>query len=169
MNCIQESTQRNLDDSVPCKNIDRPESQTSLNQLEHYQTPRVKSNQREHSADQQEELYDDVAILAEFMARQKEFKDNKDVEETGRVQVATEKRSWNRFVGGKKPKSIDSTTVQEMNPRNWNGIDQVDDLAATRMNTFQKLISKMENSLGKAPVKSTPTMLPNKTNAADNA
>ncbi|XP_031840461.2 uncharacterized protein LOC116430443 [Nomia melanderi] len=167
LNCTQGSTRRNLDDSVSCKNIDRLESPVSLDQMEHYQTPRLKSNQREHCTDQQEELYDDIAILAECLARKKEFKDSKDVEETGKVQVATEKRSCNRFIGEKKPKSIDFTTVQETNPRNRNGIEQVDDHAATKMNNIQKLISKMENSFGKAAVKSTPTLL-NKTNATDN-
>ncbi|XP_076649496.1 uncharacterized protein LOC143357129 isoform X2 [Halictus rubicundus] len=174
LNHIRESARRKLDKSVPGDDNDRPKSQTSFEESEHYQTPRPNSNSnyREHPVAQEEELYDDIAILAEFTARQKEFRNSRDSEEAReiRAQSSPEKRSWNRFVGGKRSKAIDSARNQETyTPRNSNGTECVDDLAATRMNTFQKLINKMENSLGKGSVKATPSMLSNRTHVIDNA
>ncbi|XP_078040667.1 uncharacterized protein LOC144471938 [Augochlora pura] len=167
-NHVGESVRRKLDTSVPGDSIDRPKSQASLKEIEHYQTPRPNSNHREYPADQQEELYDDIAILAEFTARRKEFRSSRDSEQTPRVQVSLEKKSWNRFVGGKRSKPADPVTTEETN-QNSNGTEPVDDLAQTRMNSFKKLISKMENSLGKTSVKTTSTSLSNRMNATDNA
>ncbi|XP_076286866.1 uncharacterized protein LOC143212211 isoform X2 [Lasioglossum baleicum] len=171
---VQESARRKLDKSVPGDDTKRPKSQASFEESEHYQTPRQNSNRYEHPVAEQEELYDDIAILAEFTARQKECRNSRDSEEAREIkekaQASPEKRSWNRFVGGKRSKLTDSVTNQETNTsRNSNGTERVDDLAATRMNSFQKLISKMENSLGKGSVKTTPTMLPNRTHVTDNA
>nr|XP_033331076.1 uncharacterized protein LOC117223062 [Megalopta genalis] len=169
-NHVGETVRRKLDTSVPGDGIDRPKSQASFKEIEHYQTPRPNSNHREYPADQQEELYDDIAILAEFTARQKEFRNSRDGEQTTRAQASPEKRSWNRFVGGKRSKPVDSITVEETNTtQTSNGTETTDDLAQTRMNSFKKLISKMENSLGKASVKTTSTTLSNRTNATDNA
>lgn len=119
--------------------------------------------------DQQvDDLYDDVAILAEFTARQKEVLNNRDNENATRSQISPEKKAWNRFVSGKRSKTVDST-VTETNSRVLNETeDSSDDFGeqhnTSRMNTFQKLISRMENSLGKAPSRTTSSILLNKTN-----
>ncbi|XP_015436065.1 PREDICTED: uncharacterized protein LOC107191513 [Dufourea novaeangliae] len=169
LNYTRELARSNHDESVPCENVDRPVSQLSFDENEHYKIPRGKSNHRQYPVDQQEELYDDIAILAEFTARQKESLGKKEGEETTRIYANVEKRSWNRFVNGKKLKPVDTVAGPEANRRNSIEAENTDELAATRMNTFQKLISKMENSLSKTSVKATPTMLPNKLNLINDA
>ncbi|XP_012140188.1 uncharacterized protein LOC100879848 [Megachile rotundata] len=135
---------------------------------EHYKIPRVDAGHPKSILIETDELYDDIAILADFTARQKEYPVKKDNEET-KLQASPEKRSWNRF--GKKTKTID--TVSESN-RASNGLEDVTDefneqQSSLRMNTFQKLISRMENSLGKASVRTASSMLLNKTNVVNNA
>lgn len=141
---------------------------------EHYKTPRIDAgHSKSVLIDQRDELYDDIAILADFTARQKEYFGKKNSEEITKLQVSPEKRSWNRFVSGKKSKTLDST-VSETNSRVSNGTeDMTDDFneqqSSMRMNTIQKLISRMENSFGKASVKTASSMPLNKTNVANNA
>ncbi|XP_050582355.1 uncharacterized protein LOC126918474 isoform X1 [Bombus affinis] len=151
-----------------CENLDV--SQQSFEDNEHYKMPRPESHYpRCLPVDQQvDDLYDDVAILAEFTARQKEVLHNRDNENATRSQISPEKKSWNRFVSGKRSKTVDSM-VTETNGRVLNETeDSSDDFGeqhnSSRMNTFQKLISRMENSLGKAPSRTTSSILLNKTN-----
>ncbi|XP_017794152.1 PREDICTED: uncharacterized protein LOC108575769 [Habropoda laboriosa] len=163
------------DRPVLCENIDY--SQESFEDNEHYKTPRVESRFAKYLSDDQqaEDLYDDIAILADFTARQKEVTGKKDNEGVPRSQINLEKRSWNRFVTGKKSKVTAESVVSETNGRILkNGIDDLsDDLAehhgSMRMNTFQKLFSRMENSLGKTSVRTASSMLSNKTNVTNNA
>ncbi|XP_076248968.1 uncharacterized protein LOC143188524 [Calliopsis andreniformis] len=157
----------NADNFVLCENTDY--SQQAFEDNEHYQTPRA-DPAKYLPTDQQEELYDDIAILADFTARQKEVLGRKDSDDT-KTQTGWEKRSKSRFVNGRKSKVIDSTS-SETNSRRSSEIEDADDPdqqhGLIRMNTFQKLISKMENSLGKASVKKTPSMMLSKTNVTNN-
>lgn len=162
----------NAENFFTCENADY--LQQSFGSNEHYQTPCAEpTNFRKYRpTDQEEELYDDVAILADFTARQKEILGRKDSEDATRTQTGWEKRSRNRFVNEKKLKIIDSTEV-ETNSRRLSGTEDAGDSdeqhGLTRMNALQKLISKMENSFGKASVKIAPSMLLNKTNVTNNA
>ncbi|OAD59581.1 Src kinase-associated phosphoprotein 2-B, partial [Eufriesea mexicana] len=153
--------------NISCENTNDTQ-QSFEDNIEHYKTPRLESRYPKylHNDQQVDDLYDDIAILAEFTARQKEVLNNKDNEGITRSQLSPEKRSWNRFVGGKKSKTIDPT-VNETNNRILNGTEDVlDDIgeqhSSLRMNTFQKLISRMENSLSKASARTASSMLLNK-------
>lgn len=177
MNLQQITKKSNLFHNLVRTDADRPAfcekldvSQQSFEDNEHYKMPRPESHYpRCLPVDQQvDDLYDDVAILAEFTARQKEVLNNRDNENATRSQISPEKKAWNRFVSGKRSKTVDST-VTETNSRVLNETeDSSDDFGeqhnTSRMNTFQKLISRMENSLGKAPSRTTSSILLNKTN-----
>ncbi|XP_076675584.1 uncharacterized protein LOC143372856 [Andrena cerasifolii] len=152
LNYVADAGRVDADTLVMCDNTDY--LQQSLQDNEHYQTPRSESNQpRKYViADQQEELYDDIAILADFTARQNEVSGKTDSEDATRTQASLEKRSRNRFVRG----------FEEAG-------DFKEQQGLMRMNTFQKLINKMENSFGKASVKIAPSMLLSKTNVTNDA
>ncbi|CAK9802525.1 Src kinase-associated phosphoprotein 2 [Anthophora plagiata] len=177
LNYLHEPIRVDADRPILCENIDY--SQQSFEDNEHYKTPRVEPRccDKVHVPEvkRTEELYDDIAILADFTARQKEVIGKKSNEGVTKSQINLEKRSWNRFVTGRKSKVPAESTVSEMNGRiPTNGIDDPsDDLGeqhgSMRMNTFQKLFSRMENSLGKASVRTASSMLSNKTNSTNNA
>ncbi|XP_017885189.1 uncharacterized protein LOC108628043 [Ceratina calcarata] len=163
------SRKLNYEDPVHA-NVNRLVNETTDNSRmednEHYKTPRIDYPQC--LPELENELYDDIAILAEFTVRQKEVLGKKDVEG---VNNNSEKRPWNRFVSGRKSKPAD--VIVETNNKIVNGVeDSVDNLeqhGPTRMNTFQKLISRME-SLGKASARTGSSMLStNKTNLTNNA
>lgn len=148
-----------------CENVDR--SQQTFEDDEHYKTPRPDSHYPKcQPVDHQtNDLYDDVAILAEFTTRQKEILSSreKDNEGTTKSQTSPEKKPWNRFVGGRRSKAIDSS-IAEGNGRVSQGTEGSSDELneqhnSLRMNTFQKLISRMENSLGKASSRTTSSIL----------
>ncbi|CAL7947052.1 unnamed protein product [Xylocopa violacea] len=153
---------------VSCENIDT--SQRPFEDKEHYKTPRIESCSINLQAD---DLYDDIAALADFTARQKEVSSKKDNEDMTRSHISPEKRSWNRFVSGRKSKTIDSIVAETNGHTLSTIVDPPDDIteqhSSTRMNTFQKLISKMENSLGKATARAGSSTLLNKTNLTNNA
>lgn len=151
----------NINRPVLCENINYSQG-SSLVDNEHYKIPPPRSElcyPKSLSINQQvDDLYDDIAILADFTARQKEVLNNRDHENLIRSQSSPEKKSWNRFVTGKKSKMIDSTVI-ETNGRVLTELeDSSDDCGeqhtSLRMNTFQKLISRMENSLSKTSAKS---------------
>ncbi|CAL7936172.1 unnamed protein product [Xylocopa violacea] len=151
---------------VSCENIDT--SRRLFEDKEHYKAPRIESRSINPQADN---LYDDIAILADFTARQKEIFSKKDNEDITRSQVGPEKRSWNRFVSGRKSKTIDSIVAETDGHILKTIADPPEDIAehvSTRMNTFQKLISRMENSLGKATTRTGSSTLSNKTNLTNN-
>lgn len=165
----------NINRPVLCENINYSQG-SSLVDNEHYKIPPSRSElcyPKSLSINQQvDDLYDDIAILADFTARQKEVLNNRDHENLIKSQSSPEKRSWNRFVSGKKSKMIDSTVI-ETNGRVLTELeDSSDDCgeqhASLRMNTFQKLISRMENSLSKTSAKSASSILLNKTNITNN-
>lgn len=133
---------------------------------EHYKTPRI--DYPRCLPELENDLYDDVALLADFTARQRESLGRKDSEGANNN---SEKRSWNRFVSGRKSKPVDAI-VDAIN-KTANGtedsVDSIEQHGSTRMNTFQKLISRME-SFGKASARTGSSMLStNKTNLANNA
>ncbi|KAF3420602.1 hypothetical protein E2986_03104 [Frieseomelitta varia] len=165
----QQTTKRpsltNTDRPAFCENVDR--SQQTFEDDEHYKTPRPDSHYPKcHPVDHQtNDLYDDVAILAEFTTRQKEILSSreKDNEGTTKLQTSPEKKPWNRFVGGRRSKAIDSS-IAEGNGRVSQGTEGSSDELneqhnSLRMNTFQKLISRMESSLGKASSRTTSSIL----------
>ncbi|XP_053971990.1 uncharacterized protein LOC128872882 isoform X1 [Hylaeus volcanicus] len=171
LNHVRRSVRPEIDNFVSRENIDNPRQ--SLQDNQHYQTPRTESSHRKYPlVDQQEQLYDDIAILADFTARQKECLGKKDNQDATNTQISFEKRSWNRFVNGKKSKIPDPMGF-DRNSRISSGTEDSDDRndhhGVMRMNTFQKLISKMENSLGKSSVKTTSSVILNKTNVTNNA
>ncbi|XP_076169963.1 uncharacterized protein LOC143148012 [Ptiloglossa arizonensis] len=172
VNHIHGVARTDVDNFVSCGNIDYQQRSPQDNN-EHYQTPRNESSHHKYPpVNQQEELYDDIAILIDLTVRQKELLGKKENEEATKTQAGSEKRPWNRFGNGKKSKFIDSI-ASERNCRVSNVTEEADDLgkqhSLLRMNTFQKLISKMENSLGKASIKATPSVSVNKTNVTNNA
>lgn len=99
--------------------------------LEHYQVP--KSNNRK-VIQHQEELYDDVALSETFKNRQRES-----------VVSSPEKNIWSRFGSGKKPRIFDHVTRQT----SCNDSAETTDESAVKVGPIQKIISKMENTLGK--------------------
>lgn len=102
--------------------------QLSIDQ-EHYQVP--KSGNRRVDLDQPpEELYDDVALSETFKNRARE---------------TPEKSKWSRFGSGKKPKISNHIARQSSEDTDDNENQQ-----PKVKQSFQKLFSKVENTLGKA-------------------
>ncbi|XP_015171676.1 PREDICTED: uncharacterized protein LOC107063975 [Polistes dominula] len=142
-------------------NIQKLENRIS-DDCEHYKSPRKDTWQQVSPSQMEEQIYDDVAILANFTARQKEISDENKDQDSSKASTSPDKRSWNRF--SRKHRSSDSIG-SETNKRTSKEI--TDDCFEeqqnfSRMNTFQKLINKMENSLGKVSPKTTPTTSMNK-------
>lgn len=119
-------------------------------EVEHYQSPRSDLRVNDVPEYQNEQLYDDIALCANFKARQRNVNEKKDNED-GKSTVGSDKKSRNRFSMHKKSRSGESVCPIETNKRNANECEEIDDLAeindAPKRNTFQRLISKMENSL----------------------
>ncbi|XP_023287587.1 neurofilament heavy polypeptide [Orussus abietinus] len=127
-----------------------PRIEAMEEEIEHYQTPRA------DLVPVVEGLYDDVALLVDFTARQREVAKGASPEK--------EKRHWNRFTSGKKKSEATGNDLSRKDDSKKDvegdktgepeeGCATVDEQQQIRMNTFQKLISKMESSLGKPPVK----------------
>lgn len=130
---------------------------------EHYKLPRNDTWQQVSPSQMEEQIYDDVAILANFTARQKEISDENKDQDSSKASTSPDKRSWNRF--SRKHRSSDSIG-SGTNKRISNEITDLDCFEEqqnlSKMNTFQKLINKMENSLGKVSPKAVPTTSVNK-------
>ncbi|XP_046825795.1 uncharacterized protein LOC124427229 [Vespa crabro] len=136
------------------------------NDCEHYKLPRNNTWQQVESSQTEEQIYDDVAILANFTARQKEISEENKDQDLSRTSISPDKRSWNRFVTSRKHRSSDSIG-SVTNKRVSNEITDLDCYEEqqnfSRKNTFQKLINKMENSFGKVSPRAVPTTSMNKT------
>lgn len=130
---------------------------------EHYKLPRNDTWQQVSPPQMEEQIYDDVAILANFTARQKEISDENKDQDSSKASTSSDKKSWNRF--SRKHRSSDSIG-SGTNKRISNEITDLDCFEEqqnlSKMNTFQKLINKMENSLGKVSPKAVPTTSVNK-------
>lgn len=131
-------------------------------ETEHYLSPR--SDIRVHEAPdyQSEELYDDIALSVKFRAQQRDINEKKDSEDS--------KKLWNRFAVNRNRRSGEPACLTETNRRNTNDGEEIDDLteATIKRNTFQKLISKMENSLAKVSVRGQTSFPMNKPSTASN-
>ncbi|XP_043488351.1 uncharacterized protein LOC122515176 [Polistes fuscatus] len=130
---------------------------------EHYKLPRSNTWQQISPSQMEEQIYDDVTILANFTARQKEISDENKDQDSSKACTSPDKRSWNRF--SRKHRSSDSIG-SGTNKRTSNEITDLDCFEdqqnLSKMNTFQKLINKMENSLGKVSPKAISTTSVNK-------
>lgn len=138
-------------------------------EIEHYQSPRSDLCVRNHAENHQqneEVLYDDIALLVDFTARQRDINGKRDANEdaTIRSTISPDKRSWNRkFVAiNRKSRGIDSETNRRggANECEEIDIDSSEGNGATKRNTFQKLISRMENSLAKVSSRGNPSFPP---------
>lgn len=124
---------------------------------EHYQVPRSSESidQGQLTTTIEEELYDDIAILTEFRARQRDLESSSSsssLEKTGNNVV----KVWNRFASGRKFKSSDNNLMEKFDSKKSsddkstekNG-ESEEENDAFKLNKFQKLINKMEYSLSK--------------------
>nr|KAF7416796.1 hypothetical protein H0235_011327 [Vespula pensylvanica] len=147
-------------------NVQKIEKRIS-DDCEHYKSPRNDTPQQVGPSQTEEQIYDDVAILANFTARQKEISEENKDQDLSRASFSPDKRSWNRFVTSRKHRSSSDSIGSVTNKRVSNEITDLDCYEEqqnfSRMNTFQKLINKMENSLGKVSPRAVPTTSMNKT------
>jgi hypothetical protein len=106
---------------------------------EYYQVP--KCNNRKVD-EYQEELYDDVALSETFKNRQRDLS----------VSCSSpEKSVWSRFGSGKRPRIFDHVIRQtSCNDSTDTSEETTGEQQSTKIISFQKFISKMENTLGKA-------------------
>lgn len=131
-------------------------------EMEHYQLPRSDSRICDTAEmEQNEQLYDDIALWADFTARQRDIvrkRENEDAKST-----SSDKKAWNRFAVNRKSRvtSDFNSGSAETNKRSDNereGEDEMEDSpennGVVKRNTFQKLISRMENSLAKVSARS---------------
>ncbi|XP_008550830.1 uncharacterized protein LOC103573488 [Microplitis demolitor] len=133
------------------------------NELEHYQVPRSQdpidsgqldvtgtTNGSVSTSVVQEELYDDIAILADFRARSR---DSGCSSSSSDKTVNNVTKAWNRFASGRKSKVINELTIAEKNNRRSSSQEFIDacldnhEDEGFKLNKFQKLINKMESSL----------------------
>lgn len=132
-------------------------------EMEHYQLPRSDSCICDTAEmEQNEQLYDDIALWADFTARQRDVVRKRENEDT--KSVSSDKKAWNRFAVNRKSRvTSDFNCSAETNKRGGNERegeegDMIEDSpecnGVVKRNTFQKLISRMENSLAKVSVRS---------------
>ncbi|KAK2588884.1 hypothetical protein KPH14_001747 [Odynerus spinipes] len=133
---------------------------------EHYKSPRSETWLHTSPSQEEEELYDDIDILANFTARRRQMSDEIKDQDTIKPSSSPDKKSWNRFVTNRKLKLNDSTGSGS-NKRVSTEIMDPDSLEeqpnfSRKNKTFQKLINKMENSLGRVSPRTVPTTSMNK-------
>lgn len=131
-------------------------------EIEHYQSPRSDLCIRDIAEIQQnEDLYDDIALWVDFTARQRDINGKKD-EDATKSTINSDKKSWNRFTVNRKSRASDSTETNRRSSGNEG--EEIEDSSegngVTKRNTFQKLISRMENSLAKVSARGIPSSLP---------
>lgn len=138
---VAEQFNSETEDDAKMRN--RESMSQELIECEHYQIPKSNSC-RVSQIILEEELYDDVAIIADFTSRHRE--PTKKL-----LSVGLDKRMWGRFGSGKRTKSSVSIDSAKSSSDN----DDIDHQHSShdshiKLNTLQKLISKMESSLGKS-------------------
>lgn len=132
-------------------------------EIEHYQSPRSDLCIHDTADQRNEILYDDIALWVDFTARQRDISGKRDAnEDATKSTINSDKRSWNRFTVNRKSRASDSV---ETNRRSGaNECEEIEDSSegngAAKRNTFQKLISRMENSLAKVSARGNPSSLP---------
>lgn len=149
-------------------NVEARES--SQEEILHYQSPRSDLRIPDAAEIQaNEELYDDIALWADFTARQRDNIGKKDGEDAKSI-IAPDKKSWNRFVVNKKLRASDSN-CSEANRRN-NECEELEDSSENnsviKRNTFKKLISRMENSLAKVSARNSTSLSSSQPSATNN-
>ncbi|XP_032670135.1 uncharacterized protein LOC116843656 [Odontomachus brunneus] len=140
-------------------------------EIEHYQSPRSDLCIRDAPEYQNEDLYDDIALSVNFKVRQRDTNEKRDSEDS-KSMISFDTKSWNRFTVNRNRRSGEPACLAETNRRNTDDSEEFDDSTeangTSKRNTFQKLISRMENSLAKVSVRG-PTSLPmNKPNTVNN-
>lgn len=139
-------------------------------EIEHYQSPRSDlcvHKLVENHQQNEEVLYDDIALLVDFTMRQRDINGKRDVNEDAamRSTISPDKRSWNRKFVAINRKSRGSDSVETNRRGGANECEEIDidsseGNGATKRNTFQKLISRMENSLAKVSSRGNPSFPP---------
>lgn len=121
----------------------------------------------ENHQQNEEVLYDDIALLVDFTMRQRDINGKRDVNEDAamRSTISPDKRSWNRKFVAINRKSRGSDSVETNRRGGANECEEIDidsseGNGATKRNTFQKLISRMENSLAKVSSRGNPSFPP---------
>ena len=102
-------------------------------EFEHYQTPRS-----ERVLQVEDVLYDDVALYTKFKSKPREST------------ASNFEKVWSRFSSGKSKSSVNES--EENNDSSSASNDQQE----VKVNRFQKLVNKIENTLGKSSVKPLP-------------
>lgn len=102
-------------------------------EFEHYQTPRS-----DRVLQVEEVLYDDVALYTKFKSKPREST------------VSNFEKVWSRFSSGRSKSSVNEPDEGNDSPSASNDQQEV------RVNRFQKLVNKIENTLGKSSVKPLP-------------
>lgn len=143
--------------------------------MEHYQSPRSDSCIRDAAEmEQNEQLYDDIALWADFTARQRDIARKRESEDA--KSVSSDKKAWNRFAVHRKSRVTNdfncSTEMTNKRVGGNEGGDEIEDplenIGTAKRNTFQKLISRMENSLAKVSARSPSSLSTGKSNASSN-
>ncbi|XP_012214738.1 muscle M-line assembly protein unc-89 [Linepithema humile] len=143
--------------------------ESSQEEILHYQSPRSDLRIPDAAEVQpNEELYDDIALLADFTARQRDNIRKKDGEDAKSI-IAPDKKSWNRFVN-KKLRASDSncSEINRPNSECEESEDSSENNSVIKRNTFQKLINRMENSLAKVSARNSPSLPPSQSSTTNN-
>ncbi|KYN28139.1 Src kinase-associated phosphoprotein 2-B, partial [Trachymyrmex cornetzi] len=149
------------------------ESETNAREeTEHYQSPRSDLCICD-DADENDQLYDDIALWADFTARQRDIIGKKETEDA--KSISLDKKAWNRFAVNRKSRvTSDVNCSIEPNRQGSNeGSDEIEDSpehsGAIKRNTFQKFISRMENSLAKVSARSPSSLSTGKSSVSSNS
>lgn len=141
---------------------------------EHYQSPRSGDCIRDAAEmEPNEVLYDDIALWADFTARQRDIVGKRESEDA--KSVSSDKKAWNRFAVNRKSRvTSDLNCSSETNRRgvgvsNEGSEETEDNNGPIKRNTFLKLISRMENSLAKVSARSPSSFSTGKSSAPSNS
>lgn len=165
-------------DNLTCNAESNAEtSSTRDGEMEHYQSPR--SDLRIFSVatetERNEQLYDDIALWADFTARQRDVvgkgrgRENEDAK--------SDKKAWNRFTANRKSRVASDLCSTEARKRAGNeggneiedSPDQPENNGLVKRNTFQKLISRMEHSFAKVSARSPASLSTDKPSASSHS
>lgn len=130
---------------------------------EYYQSPRSDPYPCDViQNEQKEELYDDIALWADFTAKRR---DKRDCEGDKPTTDSPDKKFRNPFAINRKSSTSDVTgeceEPEDSIGENNNG--------SVKRNTFQRLISKMENSLAKVSARGPPSFPMRPSTASNNS
>lgn len=145
---------------------------SSRKEMEHYQSPRSDLRIRDATEmERNEQLYDDIALWADFTARQRDIIGKRENEDA-KSSAGSDKKAWNRFAVNRKSRvTSDFNCATEVCKRSGNeGGNEIEDSfennGLVKRNTFQKLISRMENSFAKVSTRSPSSVSTGKPNVS---